>query len=183
MKGAKNGVATLDGNGYVPLNQLGNLDTTVAEVVTALPSTNIKKHIYMVKASTTSSQNVYKEYIYTGDTSQTYDASKWEQLGEYKANVDLPEYLKRSDANTLYQPKIVNIIFDDSPNSGSNGAFLRMTLNINDKSHGVGGYGVTVDIPNATSNLPGLMSERDKSKLDRIKIQTIQEKEITDLFV
>lgn len=183
LKGAKNGVATLDGNGYVPLTQLGNLDTTVAEVVTALPTTGIKKHIYMVKASTTSSQNVYKEYIYTGDTSQTYDASKWEQLGEYKANVDLPEYLKRSDANTLYQSKIVSVIFDNSPNSGSSGAFLRMTLNTNDKSGGFGGYGVTVDMPNATSNLPGLMSERDKSKLDGINIQTIQEKEITDLFV
>ena len=169
LKGAKNGVATLDGNGYVPLTQLGNLDTTVAEVVTALPTTGIKKHIYMVKASTTSSQNVYKEYIYTGDTSQTYDASKWEQLGEYKANIDLSEYLKRSDASNLYHPNIKSIIFDNSPNSGSEGAFLRMTLNTNDKSGGVGGYGVTVDMPNATSDLPGLMSEEDKRDLDTLK--------------
>lgn len=104
LKGAKNGVATLDGNGYVPLKQLGNLDTTVAEVVTALPTTGIKKHIYMVAASTTS-QNVYKEYIYTGDTSQTYDASKWEQLGEYKANVDLSGYLTKTSASTTYATK------------------------------------------------------------------------------
>ena len=100
LKGANNGVATLDGNGYVPLTQLGNLDTTVAEVVTELPTTGIKKHIYMMPASTTSSQNVYKEYIYTGDTSQTYDASKWEQLGEYKANVDLSGYLTKTSAST-----------------------------------------------------------------------------------
>lgn len=105
LKGAKNGVATLDGNGYVPLTQLGNLDTTVAEVVTALPTTGIKKHIYMVAASTTSSQNVYMEYIYTGDTSQTYDASKWEQLGEYKANVDLSGYLTKTSASTTYATK------------------------------------------------------------------------------
>lgn len=169
LKGERNGVATLDGNGYVPLTQLGNLDTTVAEVVTALPTTGIKKHIYMVKASTTSSQNVYKEYIYTGDTSQTYDASKWEQLGEYKANIDLSEYLKRSDASNLYHPNIKSIIFDNSPNSGSNGVFLRMTLNTNAGSGGVGGYGVTVDMPNATSDLPGLMSETDKRDLDAFK--------------
>lgn len=105
LKGANNGVATLDGNGYVPLTQLGNLDTTVAEVVTELPTTGIKKHIYMVPASTTSSQNVYKEYIYTGDTSQTYDASKWEQLGEYKANVDLSGYLTKTSASTTYDTK------------------------------------------------------------------------------
>ena len=30
------------------------------------------------------SQNVYKEYIYTGDTSQTYDASKWGSLENIK---------------------------------------------------------------------------------------------------
>lgn len=144
------------------------LDTTFAEVVTALPTTGIKKHLYLVPASTTSSQNVYKEYIYTGDTSQTYDASKWEQLGEYKANVSLSEYLKKSDADTLYQPNIASVIFDNSPNSGSDGAFLRMTLNTNAHSSGVGGYGVTVDMPNATKTLPGLMSERDKSKLDGI---------------
>lgn len=105
LKGANNGVATLDGNGYVPLTQLGNLDTTVAEVVTELPTTGIKKHIYMVPASTTSSQNVYMEYIYTGDTSQTYDASKWEQLGEYKANVDLSGYLTKTSASTTYATK------------------------------------------------------------------------------
>lgn len=146
------------------------LDTTFAEVVASLPTdiTKIKKHLYLVSASTTSSQNVYKEYIYTGDTSQTYDASKWEQLGEYKANIDLSEYLKKSDASTLYHPKIESIIFDSSPNSGSSGAFLRMTLNTNASSGGVGGYGVTVDMPNATRLLPGLMSERDKSKLDNI---------------
>nr|DAH00082.1 MAG TPA: hypothetical protein [Crassvirales sp.] len=146
------------------------LDTTFAEVVASLPTdiTKIKKHLYLVPASTTSSQNVYKEYIYTGDTSQTYNASKWEQLGEYKANVDLSEYLKKSDASDLYHPKIASIIFDDSPNSGSSGAFLRMTLNTNASSGGTGGYGVTVDMPNATRSLPGLMSERDKSKLDGI---------------
>lgn len=149
------------------------LDTTFAEVVTSLPTdvTKIKKHLYLVKnASSTVSQNLYSEYIYIGEigTGKTYDSSKWEKLGEVTAKIDLSEYLKRNDASDLYHPKIVNIIFDNSPNSGSESRFLRMTLNTNASSGGAGGYGVTVDIPNATSNLPGLMSDTDKSKLDGI---------------
>lgn len=80
-----NGIAGLDANGYVPLAQLGNLDTTVAEVVTALPTTNIKKHIYLVKDASGVTQNQYEEYLYTGDTSAAYDASKWEKLGDFTA--------------------------------------------------------------------------------------------------
>lgn len=80
-KGKNNGVATLDDNGNVPLSQLGNIDTTFAEVVTELPTSGIKKHLYMMKAGTTGDRNIYAEYIYTGDVSDTYDATKWEKLG------------------------------------------------------------------------------------------------------
>lgn len=95
--GAAGGIPTLDSNGKIPLSQLGNLDTTVAEVVTALPESNIKKHIYLVRASSTKTNNIYKEYLYTGDTSATYDASKWEQLGEFKTDIDLTPYAKAAD--------------------------------------------------------------------------------------
>lgn len=96
--GSANGIATLDSKGNVPLSQLGNLDTTVAEVVTALPTTNIKKHIYLIKDADGVTQNKYEEYIYTGDTSATYDASKWEKLGDFRATVDLKDYAKKSEA-------------------------------------------------------------------------------------
>lgn len=96
--GEANGVAGLDSNGCVPLDQLGNLDTTVAEVVTALPTTNIKKHIYLIKDTSGVTQNQYEEYIYTGDTSATYDASKWEKLGDFRATVDLADYAKKKEA-------------------------------------------------------------------------------------
>lgn len=95
---ANNGIAGLDARGNVPLSQLGNLDTTVAEVVTALPTTNIKKHIYLIKDTDGVTQNQYEEYIYTGDTSATYDASKWEKLGDFRATVDLKDYAKKSEA-------------------------------------------------------------------------------------
>lgn len=93
---ANNGIAGLDSNGNVPLAQLGNLDTTVAEVVTALPTTKIKKHIYLIKDTRGVTQNNYEEYIYTGDTSATYDASKWEKLGDFRIEIDLINYYTKS---------------------------------------------------------------------------------------
>ena len=103
---ADNGIAGLDANGNVPLANLGNLDTTVAEVVTTLPTTNIKKHIYLVKDASGVTQNQYEEYIYTGNTSATYDASKWEKLGDFRATVDLANYAKTADVNTALAKKV-----------------------------------------------------------------------------
>lgn len=102
---ANNGIAGLDSNGNVPLAQLGNLDTTVAEVVTALPTTNIKKHIYLIKGASNVTQNKYEEYIYTGDTSATYDASKWEKLGDFRATVDLANYYTKSQVDSIANGK------------------------------------------------------------------------------
>lgn len=79
------------------------IDTTFAEVVASLPTdvTKIKKHLYLVKnASSTESQNAYSEYIYIGEigTGKTYDASKWEKLGEFKASIDLSGYATKAQA-------------------------------------------------------------------------------------
>ena len=100
------GVATLDSNGNVPLTQLGNIDTTFSEVVTELPSTGIKKHIYMMKAGTTGEKNVYAEYVYTGDIAGTYDATKWEKLGEATTTVDLSGYVKTTTLTTELAKKV-----------------------------------------------------------------------------
>lgn len=80
-----------------------DVDTTFAEVVTSLPTdiTKIKKHLYLIKnASSTESQNVYSEYIYIGEigTGKTYDSSKWEKLGEFKASIDLQGYATKGEA-------------------------------------------------------------------------------------
>lgn len=105
-KGAANGVATLDGNGFVPLKQLGNVDMTFAEVVTALPTENIKKHIYMMKAGTSGDNNTYAEYIYTGDITAAYDSTKWEKLGEQQTSVDLSGYVKTTTLTTELGKKV-----------------------------------------------------------------------------
>lgn len=102
---AANGIAGLDSNGNVPLANLGNLDTTVAEVVTELPTSNIKRHIYLVKDSDTTN-NKYAEYVYTGDISAAYDSTKWEKLGDFRTTVDLADYAKTADVNTALAKKV-----------------------------------------------------------------------------
>ena len=149
--GSANGVAGLDSNGYVPLSQLGNLDTTVAEVVTALPTTNIKKHIYLVKDASGVTQNQYEEYLYTGDTSATYDASKWEKLGDFRATVDLADYAKKSDA-----VKDISIVTYGSPFAEN----LKIT-----KADGAIDY---IPIPEVSNGNNGLMNITDKRKLDKL---------------
>lgn len=145
-----NGIATLDSNGNVPLSQLGNLDTTVAEVVTALPTTNIKKHIYLIKDASGVSQNQYEEYIYTGDTSATYDASKWEKFGDFRATVDLADYAKKDKAvNSL------RFVSEENQVKFS-------LLNIDE------GEINSIYLGQVSKLRAGVMSASDKSKLDGI---------------
>lgn len=158
---ANNGIAGLDSNGCVPLAQLGNLDTTVAVVVTALPTTNIKKHIYLIKDASNVTQNKYEEYIYTGDTSATYDASKWEKLGDFRATVDLADYAKKSETVNLSEIKVIQNVLDSTPQ----GQVLKQVIRF---SAIKGGTRVEIALEDATSNMAGLMSIRDKNKLDRI---------------
>ena len=105
-KGKANGVATLDAKGFVPLSQLGNIDTTFSEVVTELPATGIKKHIYMMKTGATGDKNIYAEYIYTGDVAGNYDATKWEKLGETTTSVDLSGYVQTTTLTTELDKKV-----------------------------------------------------------------------------
>ena len=152
-KGQASGIASLDANGRVPLSQLGNLDTTFAEVVTELPTSGIKKHLYLLKSSSTTTQNLYSEYIYTGDTTATYDASKWEKLGEYKADVDLSGYAKKLEVGST-----LNASYDSITKTYR--IFLK---SFNGSTLAVG------DIEPATTSSGGIMSLTDKYKLDHIE--------------
>ena len=154
------GVAGLDSKGYVPLAQLGNLDTTVAEVVTALPTTNIKKHIYLIKDTSGVTQNQYKEYIYTGDTSATYDASKWEKLGDFRATVDLADYAKKVETVDFSTIRVNKKTITSTPQGLIEKQVILFTS--------LDGKGGSIELEEATSNMSGLMSIRDKNKLSYI---------------
>ena len=81
-------------SGWTKVVDVNNIDTTLFQIVTALPTSGINKNrIYLVKADgDVEEQNVYLEFVYTGDTGAAYDAAKWEKLGEYKPEVDTSQY-------------------------------------------------------------------------------------------
>lgn len=91
--GKANGVASLDSNGSVPIEQLSNIDTTLFLIVRELPTTDIKTNkIYLVPNQDGEGNNVYIEYLYVENV--------WEKLGEFKPEVNLSEYVK---SNEIYQ--------------------------------------------------------------------------------
>lgn len=155
-----NGIPVLDAGGNIPLSQLGNLDTTVAEVVTELPTSNIKRHIYLVKDSDTTN-NKYAEYVYTGDISAAYDSTKWEKLGDFRATVDLADYAKKVDAVNLNGIALEKEAIASTPNGLIEKQSIKFS-NINDSnSH-------KISFEDATTNMAGFMSVVDKNKLDGI---------------
>lgn len=106
QKGAANGVATLGADGKLPTTQIpetrtingksifgsGNItvSTSLYEIVDALPTKDIDiSKIYLVPATTTADKNNKTEYIYIGDPSKAYDATKWEKLGEEQKNTTI----------------------------------------------------------------------------------------------
>lgn len=88
--GKANGVASLDSNGNVPIEQLGNIDTTLFLIVRELPTTDIQSNkIYLVPNQDGQGNNVYIEYLYVEDV--------WEKVGEFKPEVDLSDIEEKLD--------------------------------------------------------------------------------------
>lgn len=134
MLGENNGVATLDEKGFVPIGQLGNIDTTLFLIVEQLPNSDIKSNkVYLVPNKDGQDNNVYIEYCYINNV--------WEKLGEFKAEVDLSEYAKKTEI-----PDTSNFVVmanDETPAklySGSKGTATISTtsgLNVSSMSGGV----------------------------------------------
>jgi hypothetical protein len=129
--------------GWTKVIDPNNIDTTLFQIVSALPTSGINKNrIYLVASANRdpNGKNIYAEYIYTGDTSATYDATKWEKIGEYTPTVDLSPYMK------LEQKGVANGV-----------ATLDAKGKVTDNQ-----------LWDATSENHGLMSEADKKILDTI---------------
>ena len=78
------------------------IDTTLYKVVTSLPTqpaSGDESKIFLVASSETGTSNSYKEYIWKGDA--------WEQLGEFKSEVDLTPYFKTANID-------LNVITDST---------------------------------------------------------------------
>ena len=176
-KGIANGIASLDGNGFVPLAQLGNLDTTFFEIVEILPDdvNKIKKHIYIMKESKNGENNKYAEYIYTGDLTDgedalvaIYDETKWEKLGDFVPDFDLKEYSKKEETlksiDVATKQNSTELYLQTTTADGKilNTAIPTVVSNI--------AVGRTIDFSPGTN---GLMSVADKYKLDQIDLDAL----------
>lgn len=132
-KGKANGVASLGTDGKLTAAQMPamktingesvvgsgdiKIDLSLYKVVTAFPTSNIDAtKIYLKLASSTAEKNVYAEYIYTGDTTAAYDASKWEKLGEAQTSIIVDTALSTTSTNPV-QNKIVNKAITDVRNN------------------------------------------------------------------
>lgn len=149
-------------SGWIKEVDPNNIDTTLFQIVSALPTSGINKnHIYLVASANRdpNGKNIYAEYIYTGDTSATYDATKWEKIGEYTPTVDLSPYMK------LEQKGVANGV---------------ATLDANGKV-------TDGQLWDATSSKHGLMSANDKAILDalngEIAIENLDLTGMVDKFV
>lgn len=158
------GLGTLVKNINSKFLKKGEVDNTFVEVLTdisKLPTTNIGKHIYLVPETAASgvAKNRYAEYVYTGtlpivvtnveQNTTNYDATKWEKLGDFQAEVDLTAYSKKVDT--------VNGVA-----AGTNDA-TNIKINITKNSSTS-----SISIPSATTSAAGAMSANDKAILGKL---------------
>lgn len=68
------------------------LDTKLYKIVTELPAVGEEHKIYLIESSVQGEQNIYTEYGYIN--------GKWEELGQYRAKIDLEPYAKKTDIPT-----------------------------------------------------------------------------------
>lgn len=156
-------------NGKLDPEQLPDIDTTLYELApnNTLPSTLAdinKNHIYLVKAATAGTNNVYAEYIYTG-TSATYDATKWEKLGEVSAKVDLSGYYTKTQTDSQINKHRLGTLGFIPATSGTD---LQLKL-AETQGTIIGNEPVT--IPAVTSNLNGLMTPTMLSRLNSALVE------------
>lgn len=103
-------------NGWRKVVDPNTIDTTLYQIVSALPTTGINKNkIYLLLSKTTDNQNVYAEYLYTGDTA-SYDGTKWEKLGEAAVKIIVDTALSDTSVNPV-QNKVVKAGIDTVRNN------------------------------------------------------------------
>lgn len=147
-----NGVAKLDQDGNIPLENLGNLDTQIALVVNQLPTTDIKTNkIYLVRKNEPGQDNAYVEYVYINNS--------WEKLGEYTPSIDLSEYsLKQQTVSSAQFVQIYNSTMLQLTNADNSNIKIHVPL---------AQPPVTTDV-GKRDGYSGFMSVSDKIKLDGI---------------
>lgn len=128
------------------------LDTSLYSIVTELPETGLPNKIYLLPSTKTEEGNIYTEYGYVNN--------KWEEIGKYKADVDLSPYER-----ALHLPSDVVKALDVQ--SGAN--YVNVYSYKEDLDRGILSEVSEFDIPKATSEKAGIITAQDKAKLDGIE--------------
>lgn len=128
------------------------LDTSLYSIVTELPETGLPNKIYLLPSTKTEEGNIYTEYGYVDN--------KWEELGKYKADVDLSPYER-----ALNLPS--DVVKALGVQSGAN--YVNVYSYKEDLDRGILSEVSEFDIPKATSENAGIITAQDKTKLDGIE--------------
>lgn len=145
--GKANGVASLDSNGSVPIEQLSNIDTTLFLIVRELPTTDIKTNkIYIVPSKDSQGNNIYVEYLYVENV--------WENLGEFKgtgaltagASVSIDKNIDADNSYTLiFLQNVEKYILELTLQDSNENVFTNSDVTINGVKYTTNAYGI-VDI-------------------------------------
>jgi len=77
----------------------GNIDLVAKDifiVVTELPESGVEDKVYLVKTADEEG-NLYSEYI--------YENNSWEKLGDFRADIDLKDYITAAEIDAKYETK------------------------------------------------------------------------------
>ena len=198
QKGVASGVATLGTDGKLTAAQLpamktvngvsvvgsGNIsiDLSLYKVVDSLPTTGIDAtKIYIVPAKTTEDKNIKAEYVYTGNPASTYDASKWEKLGEAQTNIVVDSELSATSTNPIQNKAVKSAV--DALNTTVAGKLDKSAYVVDNRvtaqsDNPVSSTGVAIFVDGIRRDL---ITELDK-KLDKTDLVAITNEEIDAMF-
>ncbi len=152
-------------------------------IVASLPTSNIDKNkMYIVASEEGVENNIYTEYIYT-------ENNTWEKLGEFKADIDLDQYVKKTQIaddtrnglmssqdkiklNRIPNPIIRTIDSEVTFSEIQSGKVIEITYTTKNLNTGIDNSRA-IYIPTVNSEHIGLMSAEDKIKLDSINDVTV----------
>ena len=135
-------------------------------IVASLPTSNIDKNkIYIVASEEGVEDNIYTEYIYT-------ENNTWEKLGEFKADIDLTPYVKKTDESNIKAENLPRYVFGHDKVSGDSFYTFQSQNEVELNHRFIDLQTKTMDIhrsiiSSATAEHSGVMSSQDKIKLNK----------------
>lgn len=135
-------------------------------IVASLPTSNIDKNkMYIVASEEGVENNIYTEYIYT-------ENNTWEKLGEFKADIDLTPYVKKTDESNIKAENLPRYVFGHDKVSGDSFYTFQSQNEVELNHRFIDLQTKTMNIhrsiiSSATAEHSGVMSSQDKIKLNK----------------